>query len=834
MAIFRKKFNFKIAAYSGSSYLMALGLALPTTAHAVEFNEEFLNKSGAPVEFKYFEQGNLVPPGSYSVDIYLNQTKKKRQDINFSASPETGEVRPVIQVGLLSELGVDVARLMRENLIPANLENNTPLDIATHIPGASVEFEANELALLISIPQAYVQRYAQGYVDPSLWDDGVTALFTNYQTNFSRNINQGRTSDYRYIGLRNGFNLLGWRLRNDSSLSGGTGMRNKFTSSRTFVERDIRRLKGTLALGELYTQGEIFDSVRMRGVQLQSDLGMQPDNEIGYAPVVRGIAETNATVEVSQNGYVIYSTSVTPGAFEITDIYPSGSNGDLEIKVIEADGRQRTFKQSYSYLPVMTRKGSLRYSMSAGEYRTDGQPSPKLVQGTAVYGMSDNVTSYGGLLAAEKYNAVNAGVGLNTPIGGMSGDITHSQSDTRRDGRNQGQSVRFLYSKTINATETNFTMVGYRYSTEGYRTLSQHVEDLSSQDFLNSLSLGRQKSRLDLTVNQTLFRRSSIYLSAGETTYWNRQGSTRRWQFGYSGSVKDASYSLAVSRTQDTGPVGQSDTQFTASISIPLGSSSRSHRAFANAVSSKHGDSSLQSGVSGYLDEQNTVNYSAQAGHSKDRGNSGSLGLGWDTAKASLSANYSQDRDNKHMDLGATGSMVVHSGGVTFGQPVGETFALVEVPDTSGIGLDSYRTIRTDSRGYAVVPYMQPYRHNWVNLDTNTLGTDLEIAENSQSVVPTRGAIVKRRFAAESGRRLQFELSLANNKKIPFGAQAYDEEGKSLGIVDNLSRLLVFGVKDRGRVDVRWEGSGCIFNYDLPPVNKNLSYERFSALCQSY
>ncbi|MNT87369.1 Outer membrane usher protein FimD precursor [compost metagenome] len=100
--------------------------------------------------------------------------------------------------------------------------------------------------------------------------------------------------------------------------------------------------------------------------------------------------------------------------------------------------------------------------------------------------------------------------------------------------------------------------------------------------------------------------------------------------------------------------------------------------------------------------------------------------------------------------------------------------------------------------------------------------------------MPTRGAIVKRRFAAESGRRLQFELSLANNKKIPFGAQAYDEEGKSLGIVDNLSRLLVFGVKDRGRVDVRWEGSGCIFNYDLPPVNKNLSYERFSALCQSY
>lgn len=832
MLIFRKKFNFKIAAYSGPSCFMALGMALPHIVQAVEFNDEFLNRSGAPVELKYFEQGSAVPPGSYNVDIYLNQSMIRRQDVNFTASPETGEVRPVIQVGLLRDLGVDLPRLMRDNLIPANLENNTPLNIAELIPGASVEFDVNNLALLVSVPQMYVQRHAQGYVDPSLWDDGVTALFTNYQANFSHNSNRGQTSDYRYLGLRNGFNLLGWRLRNDSSLSGGTGMRNKFTSSRTFVERDIRRLKGTLALGELYTQGEIFDSVRMRGVQLQSDLGMHPENEIGYAPVVRGIAETNATVEVSQNGYVIYSTSVSPGAFEITDIYPSGSNGDLEIKIIEADGRQRTFKQSYSYLPVMTRKGSLRYSVSAGEYRTDGQPSPKLVQGTAVYGMTDNVTGYGGLLAADKYNAVNGGLGLNTPYGGLSGDITHSQSDTRRGGRNQGQSVRFLYSKTINATDTNFTMVGYRYSTEGYRTLSQHVEDLSSQDFLNGLSFGRQKSRLDLTVNQTLFRRSSIYLSAGETTYWNRQGSTRRWQFGYSGSVKDTSYSLAVSRTQDSGPVGQSDTQFTASVSIPLGSSSRSHRVYANAISSRHGDSSLQSGVSGYLDEQNSVNYSAQAGYSKDNGSSGSVGLGLDTATAKLSANYSQGRDNKHADLGASGSVVLHSGGVTFGQPVGETFALVEVPDIGGVGLDSYSTVRTDSRGYAVVPYMQPYRYNWVNLDTSTLGNETEISENTQMVVPTRGSIVKRRFAAESGRRVQFDLSLAGGEKIPFGAQAYDEQDKVLGMVDNLSRLLVFGIKDQGRVSIRWSDGTCVADYLLPPRNKELSYERVALACR--
>ncbi|MFZ6048251.1 fimbria/pilus outer membrane usher protein [Pseudomonas sp. CR3202] len=829
MANFMKKFNFKIAAYSGSSCFLALGLTMPGDILAAEFNELFLNQSGGAVELEYFEKGSSVLPGSYSVDIYLNHELVTRQDINFAADATTGIVRPLIQLGLLKSLGVDVARLMRENILPVNLEDAAPLDVAATIQGASVEFEVTELALMISIPQAYVRRNARGYVDPSLWDDGITALFSNYQTNFSRNIQDGRTSDYRYIGLRNGFNLLGWRLRNDSSLIGGTGMRNTFRSNRTYAERDIRSLKGTLALGELYSPGEIFDSVRMRGVQLNSDIGMLPDNEAGYAPVVRGIAETNATVEVRQNGYVIYSTSVTPGAFEISDIYPSGSNGDLEVRIIEADGRERTFQQSFSYLPVMTRRGNLRYSFAAGQYQTDGHASPNFTQGTAVYGMTDDLTGYGGAVVAEKYNATNLGVGVNTPVGGLSFDVTNSQSKTRNSGKNQGQSARFLYSKTLAATDTTFTMVGYRYSTEGYRTLNQHVEDM---DYVTGTSVGRQKSRFDMNINQTLYGHGSLFLGVGETNYWNRQGSTRRWQFGYSSSVRSASYSLSVSRTQDSGPAAQSDTQFTASISIPLGSSARSHRVNASAISSNNGDSSLQSSVSGYLDEANTVNYAAQANYSDRMGSSGSLGIGWDTPKSKLSANYSQGRDNKHMDLSAAGSVVLHSGGVTFGAPVGETFALIEVPEIRGVGIDGQRAIRTDRKGYAVVPYAQPYRYNWLNLDTNTLGSDTEIADNAQMVVPTRGAIVKSRFAAESGRRVQFDLSQADGQEIPFGAQAHDEQDKVLGMVDNLSRLLVFGIEDQGRLLIRWSDGACTIDYRLPPANKELAYERVAASCR--
>jgi outer membrane usher protein len=100
----------------------------------------------------------------------------------------------------------------------------------------------------------------------------------------------------------------------------------------------------------------LFDSVRFLGMQLASDEAMRPDEERGYAPVIRGTAESNATVEIRQKGYLIYTTTVAPGPFAITDLQPSGTNGDLEIAVIEASGARRIFRQAFASPPLMVRE----------------------------------------------------------------------------------------------------------------------------------------------------------------------------------------------------------------------------------------------------------------------------------------------------------------------------------------------------------------------------------------------------------------------------------------------------------------------------------------------
>jgi outer membrane usher protein len=128
----------------------------------------------------------------------------------------------------------------------------------------------------------------------------------------------------------------------------------------------VKSLNSLLRIGDTFTTGDVFDSVPFRGVQLMSDDEMLPDSQRGFAPVIRGMAHSNAKVTVSQHGYVIYETFVSPGAFAINDLYPTAQSGDLDVQVKESDGSVRTFTQPYSAVPFMLREGEANSALAAG------------------------------------------------------------------------------------------------------------------------------------------------------------------------------------------------------------------------------------------------------------------------------------------------------------------------------------------------------------------------------------------------------------------------------------------------------------------------------------
>jgi outer membrane usher protein FimD/PapC len=123
-----------------------------------------------------------------------------------------------------------------------------------------------------------------------------------------------------------------------------------------------------LTVGEDYLSSDLFDSWRYTGLSLASDESQLPPKLRGYAPEVSGIARTNAKVTVSQQGRVIYETTVAAGPFRIQELN-SALTGRLDVRVEEQDGSVQTFSVETAQVPYLTRPGQLRYKMTTGRPR---------------------------------------------------------------------------------------------------------------------------------------------------------------------------------------------------------------------------------------------------------------------------------------------------------------------------------------------------------------------------------------------------------------------------------------------------------------------------------
>ncbi|WP_283122265.1 fimbria/pilus outer membrane usher protein, partial [Neisseria sp. HMSC066B07] len=73
------------------------------------------------------------------------------------------------------------------------------------------------------------------------------------------------------------------------------------------------------------------------------------------------------------------------------------------------------------------------------------------------------------------------GLGKNMKdFGAVSVDLSAARTTDRTPVNGErifnGQSLRFLYSKAILSSGTNFRVAGYRYSTSGFRTFQEAVQ----------------------------------------------------------------------------------------------------------------------------------------------------------------------------------------------------------------------------------------------------------------------------------------------------------------------------------------------------------------------
>ncbi|HBZ3355703.1 TPA: fimbrial biogenesis outer membrane usher protein, partial [Klebsiella pneumoniae] len=190
-------------------------------------------------------------------------------------------------------------------------------------------------------------------------------------------------------------------------------------------------------------------------------------------------------------------------------------------------------------------------------------------------------------------------------------------------------------------------------------------------------------------------------------------------------------------------------------------------------------------------------------------------------ARGSVNAGYSYDNNSQRIDYGANGSILAHADGITLGQDITDAAVLVKAPGLDDVRLANDNTISTDYRGYAIVPYVTPYRRTDITLDSTTLGEDMELPETTKSVVPTRGAIVRASYDGNIGQRAFVHLKTASGQDVPYGAMVLlvGDSKSQPSIVSDAGMVYMSGLQQTGILNVQWGKSAaqqCNASFTLP------------------
>ncbi|WP_241613716.1 fimbria/pilus outer membrane usher protein [Rosenbergiella epipactidis] len=809
------------------------------------FDPTFLNVSNPnSIDLTRFNNGASALPGTYQSDIYINSNFVGNAPITFIEQKDKS-VQPCLSMEVLKKINFNYSALPKSFTNELG-EGKQCIMLRDHIPGAQANYDSGAQRLNISIPQAMMSENARGYVSPELWDRGVPAAMLGYNVNGYTNHSNGRDTQSAYAGINGGVNIGAWYFRHDGTYNWQEYSGGHYQSIDTYAQRDIPAIEGRILLGQSNTSGQVFDTLPFRGVELLSDERMLPQSQRGYAPDIRGIARTNAKVTVRQNGIVIYEKVVSPGAFNIDDLYPTGSGGDLNVTITEADGSSQNFQVPYASVNQLLRPGQQRYNVVVGQLDdTSISHHPELYQATYQRGLSNNITGYGGTQLSQNYYAMQLGSALGTSLGAFAADVTQAHTRLgKSDGTMSGQSYRLSYSKYIQETRSNLTVAAYRFSTSGYLDFHDAMQTLDAlHDGQSSDNIWRPKNRVTVTADQSLPENyGQMYVTGYSQNYWNEGHSDLQYQLGYSNSYTTSyntiSYNLSVGRVRNGS--GSMETSWLLNFSFPLGRAEQTNAPQLNAslTHDSTGRTGEQVGVSGSAGTDNRYTYGVN-GTNYNQGSGSSVSInGQDrTPYSTLSATYSTGKHYQSGSVGMSGTVLGYQGGVVMSPYTGNTFALVEAKGAYGAKVSGYPGITVDPWGHAAVPYLNPYEMNEVSIDPKGLPYNIELENTTLKVAPYSGAVVKLHYGTKHGYPLLITSTLKNGQPLPFGADVFDSQGNSVGAIGQMGQLYARVEKSNDQLMVKWGQSAteqCHMTYQLPSqsTGKNVdALTRFTSTC---
>jgi len=742
----------------------------------VEFDPSFLLDGGpTALDLSRFAHGNPVLPGRYDVDIRMNGEWQARKPVRFEARTGQGDASPCLTHDELILFGLAVEA------------RGVPWDdpcgpIGQRIDGATARLDIGEQRLDIEVPQAAMRRQRSGVVPPGQWEQGITSGLLAWRMNVRHAASAERRRASVFAGMDAGANWKTWRWRHAGAWSAA-----RYRGRHTFVERQLETWRSQLRLGDVVLVDSLFPSVRLRGFSIASDARMNEDALGGYAPRVRGIAATHATVKVTQGGVLLRELSVPPGPFVIDDLYAAGRGGYLEVDIEESDGRHQISRVPFFPVPELVREGESTYAFSAGRTAAGHGLSTSLSQASWRRGFAHGATVYGGWRQAAYHLSLLAGVAVDTLAGAFAMDVTRAFA------HNGSALLRFRHGRQWR----NATLLSVSVS---------HGRDPSFVDSSRQRGMHAASSRrFDVLVQRQLGGdRGALSASASHAVVTRRENVTLDQALSWSRGWRTATMDVSLRRSRRRDAMGlRTDVSGQFGISMPLGRPASSTNLHATILGeSKAGG--VRVGISGVADPEGQSTYGLAVGKDRRDGQRFDASVSHAFGVGEVAANVEHAGRMNAGSLSASGGLVIHAGGVTFAPRLGDAAALVHAPGGKGTRVGGSQGVRIDRRGYAVVPYLTPYRWNSVDLDPSGVPLDVAFVSTHRRAAPTAGALVLMPFDTDVSKRLLVTATLGRGDSVPFGAEVVDAAGRSAGIVGQGGRVFLRVDEGVASWTVRW------------------------------
>ena len=819
-------------------FLLSLCLHINYSYSQDYFNPLFLGSDVDSInDLSYLSAGNNITPGNYFLSLNVGESFIKSVNIKFTEDKQK-KVVACFTKEIIDAIPFKKDILSKINALP---HDNECIDIDKYITDFSYDVDLSKLTLTLLIPQIYLTSIRSTLANESDWDDGITALMTNYNINGSYTKNK-KMDDYSstFFSIANRLNIGSWRLNSSTYYNQnkmGKRSSHEWNSNSIFATKNINAIKSTLTIGQSILGSMLFDSNTYIGLSLATSNEMLPESDKGYSPTIKGIAETRSKITIRQNNNILYQEYVNPGPFNIENLNSVGTSGDYEVELTSDQGVVTKFTVPYSSLPNLLRHKKYNYSIAVGQLDISQADKSKFIQGTFAYGLPLDTTVYSGYQIAKNYVAFGLGLGKDIGnIGALSFDSIQSKAKIK-DNDYVGNSFRILYAKSFNNSGTNVQLTGYRYSTSNYYTFSEANYQNSTRydinDYLAYARNERKKNSFQVNISQSLADYGQLYLWGNINSYWGSDSKSQNIQIGWNKSFTDL-HNVMISASYSKNKYKDlSDDMLYLSLSMPLSNGiDRNKMYLSNGVN--YNNSSYSNSTSLYgtaLDDKLNYNiYQTVSNNTQDMSN---FTARYKANSAEISAGTTITRNSKEFDYGLTGSMLIHQDGIVFAREANDTAILVEAKGATGAQLDrAGENIKINRYGYAVIPYATAYHYNDVALSPESFGSGYDIDGKILKVAPTRGAISKVVFDVRKG--YNFLVSLKHkNKPLKFGSLVINETDKTTSIVNDDSTVYLTGVRPGTQYTVKTgEGNDCKFtiNYHENDVMKNIN--TISSMCQ--